>query len=113
MTEQDSKPGLLGFKLSYSTAAGIHAHLKLKKQFILSVLCVCKILKVHPFYKYIYIYILTLKAFCIEVQSIHSIVIVSGEQWRDSARHTRVSVLPQMLLPSRLAHILKFYFVFD
>ena len=33
-----------------------------------------------------------------------STLIVSGEQWRDSAIHIRVSILPQAPLPSRLPH---------
>ena len=35
----------------------------------------------------------------------NNIVIVSGEQWRDSAIHIHVSILPQTPLPSRLPHI--------
>ena len=31
-------------------------------------------------------------------------MIVSGERWRDSAIHTRVSILPHAPLPSRLPH---------
>jgi len=31
-------------------------------------------------------------------------VIFSGEQWRDSALHIHISILPQTPLPSRLAH---------
>ena len=42
--------------------------------------------------------------FCIRVQPINNAVTVSGEQWRDSAIHTRVSIPPQTTLPSRLPH---------
>ena len=34
----------------------------------------------------------------------NDVVIVSGEQWRDSAIHVHVSILPQTPLPSRLPH---------
>ena len=37
-------------------------------------------------------------------KAINNTVIVSGEQWRDSAIHTDVSILPQTPLPSRLPH---------
>ena len=33
---------------------------------------------------------------------INNVVVVSGEQWRDSARHTHVSILSPNPLPSRL-----------
>ena len=36
------------------------------------------------------------------VQPINNVVIVSGEQWRDSAIHIHVSIFPQTPLPSRL-----------
>ena len=42
--------------------------------------------------------------FCFEVQPINNVVVVSGEQRRDSAIHIHVSILPQTPLPSRLAH---------
>jgi len=42
--------------------------------------------------------------FYIGVELINNVVIVSGEQWRDSAIHTHVSILPQSPLPSRLPH---------
>ena len=42
--------------------------------------------------------------FCIEVYLINNVMIVSGEQWRDSAMHIYVSILPQTLLPYRLLH---------
>ena len=42
--------------------------------------------------------------FCIRVQLINNAVIVSGEQWRDSAIPIHVSILPQTPLPSRLPH---------
>ena len=42
--------------------------------------------------------------FCIEVQLINNIVIVSGGQQRDSAIHIHVSILSQTPLPSRLPH---------
>ena len=35
---------------------------------------------------------------------VNNVVIVSGEQWRDSAMHIHVSILPQTPLPSRLPH---------
>ena len=35
---------------------------------------------------------------------INDVVIVSSEQWRASAIHIHVSILPQTLLPSRLPH---------
>ena len=38
------------------------------------------------------------------VQPINSIVIVLGGQWRDSAIHIHVSILPQTPLPSRLPY---------
>ena len=34
-------------------------------------------------------------------------MVVSGEQWRDSATHTHISILPQTPLPSRLPHNIK------
>ena len=40
-------------------------------------------------------------SFCIGVQPINNVVIVSGEQQRDSAEHNHVSILPQPPLPSR------------
>ena len=49
-------------------------------------------------------YFLTPKAFCIGVYPVNNIVIISGEQWRESAIHICVSILPQNSLPSRLAH---------
>ena len=42
--------------------------------------------------------------FCIGVWPINNVVIVSGEQRRDSAMHIRVSILPQTSLPSRLPY---------
>ena len=42
--------------------------------------------------------------FCIGVQLINNIVIVSGKWWRDSAIHIYVSILPQIPLLSRLPH---------
>ena len=42
--------------------------------------------------------------FCIGVEPINNFVTVSGEQWRDSAIHMHVSILPQTVLPSRLPH---------
>ena len=41
---------------------------------------------------------------CFGVQPINNVVIVSGEQRRDSAIHIRVSLLPQTPLPCRLPH---------
>ena len=37
-------------------------------------------------------------------QPINNVVMVSGEQRKDSAIHTHVSILPQTPLPSRLPH---------
>ena len=45
--------------------------------------------------------------FCTGVQPINNAVIVSGEQWRDSATYTRVSILPHTSLPARLPHHLE------
>ena len=42
--------------------------------------------------------------FYIGVKLNNNVVIVSGEQQRDSAIHTHVSILPQTPLPSRLPH---------
>ena len=42
--------------------------------------------------------------FCIGVQLINNVVIVSGEQSRDSATHIHVSIFPQTSLSSRLPH---------
>ena len=42
--------------------------------------------------------------FYIRLKLINNVVIVSGEQWRDSAIHIHVSILPQTPLPSRLPH---------
>ena len=42
--------------------------------------------------------------FCIGVKPINNVVIVSGEQQRDSAIHIHVSILSQTPLPSRLPH---------
>ena len=42
--------------------------------------------------------------FCIGVQLIKNVVVVSGEQRRDSAIYNHVSILPKTPLPSRLAH---------
>ena len=47
---------------------------------------------------YYYFYFL----FCFGVKPIDIVVMVSGEQRRDSARHIRVSILPQTPLLSRL-----------
>ena len=44
------------------------------------------------------------KTFCIGVYSFKNVVIVSGEQRRDSTIHIHVSILPQTPLPSRLPH---------
>ena len=54
-------------------------------------------------YVCIYIYIYNF-LFCIGVQLINNVVIVSGEQWRDSAISIHVSIFPQTPLPSRLPH---------
>ena len=42
--------------------------------------------------------------FYIGIQLINNVVMVSGEEWRDSAILIHVSVLPETPLPSRLAH---------
>ena len=39
-------------------------------------------------------------------------MVVSGEQWRDSAIYTHVSILPQTPLPSRLALLKKNLFIY-
>ena len=44
--------------------------------------------------------------FYIGVKLINNVVILSGEQQRDTAIHTHVSILPPTPLPSRLPHIL-------
>ena len=43
-------------------------------------------------------------SFCIWVQLINNVVVVSDEQQRDSDIHVPVSILPPNPLPSRLAH---------
>ena len=45
--------------------------------------------------------------FCIEVQLIYNVVIVSDEQQRDSATHIHGSILPQTPLPPGPAHLCK------
>ena len=40
--------------------------------------------------------------FYMEIQPINSVVIVSGEQQRDSAMHLHICILPRTPLPSRL-----------
>ena len=52
---------------------------------------------------FFFIYFFELLIF-IGVELINNVVIVSGEQGRDSAIHTHVSILPQTLLPPRLPH---------
>ena len=47
---------------------------------------------------------LTPKTFCIAAELFNNVVIVSGEQRRDSAICKHVSILPQNFIPSRLAH---------
>ena len=47
---------------------------------------------------------MTRKTFYIGVQPISNVVVVLGEQQRDSATHINVSILPQTPLSSRLAH---------
>ena len=42
--------------------------------------------------------------FCVRIYLINHVVVISGEQWRDSAIHIHVSILPQTPLLSRLAH---------
>jgi len=53
-------------------------------------------------YSLSFIYFILNFLFCIGVQLINSVVIVSGKQWKDSVTHTHVSILPQTPLPSRL-----------
>ena len=43
-------------------------------------------------------------SFFIGVQSVNNVVVVSGEQWRDSAIQKHVSIFPQSPLPTRLIH---------
>ena len=54
------------------------------------------------FFIYLIFIFLTSKTFCIGVQLINYVVIISGQQWRDSAIHINGSILPQTRLPSRL-----------
>ena len=42
--------------------------------------------------------------FCIWIEPVDSVVIISGEQGRDSAMHIHASILPRIPLPSRLPH---------
>ena len=42
--------------------------------------------------------------FCIGIQPTNKVVIVSGEQYRNSAIHKHISILPQTLFPSRWPH---------
>ena len=42
--------------------------------------------------------------FCIWVEPVDSVVIVSGKQGRDSVVHIHASILPRIPLPSRLPH---------
>ena len=67
----------------------------------------CKFLlysKVTQLYIDMYILFQTLNfLFCIGY-SLNNGVVVSGEQWRDSAVHVHVSILPQTLPPPTLAH---------
>ena len=51
---------------------------------------------------YIYIYFYNFE-FCIGVQLINNVVIVSGRQQRDSGIHIHIFILPQTPLPSRLS----------
>ena len=56
-----------------------------------------------PSYTFFFFLILSF-LFYIEVYPINNVMIVSGEQWRDSAMHIYVSILPQTLLPYRLLY---------
>ena len=56
----------------------------------------CLILNVGQFFKNL--------LFCIGVSPINNVLIVSGEQLRDSAIPIHVSILPQTPLPFRLPH---------
>ena len=49
--------------------------------------------------------------FCIGVWLINNVMIVSGEQWRDSAIHIHVSFLPQTPFPSRLPELRLFLYL--
>ena len=53
---------------------------------------------VYSFFKKTFYFILRYKSLT------NSVVIVSSEQWKDSAMHIHVSILPQTPLPSRLPH---------
>ena len=44
---------------------------------------------------------------CIDVSPVNNVVVVSGEQLRDSATHIHVSILPQPLLLCRPVHNIK------
>ena len=56
------------------------------------------------FFNLNFYFFLILKAFCIGVWPINSVVVVLGKQRRDSAIHIHGSILPQTALPSRLPH---------
>ena len=43
----------------------------------------------------------------------NNVVIVSGEQWRDSAIYIHVSILPKVPLPSRRAHNTEFHVLYN
>ena len=53
---------------------------------------------------YFYLFFLSVLnfLFCVWVQPINNVVIVSGGQQRDSTTHIHVSILPETPLPSRL-----------
>ena len=58
----------------------------------------------HLFIFILFLFFNTKKTFCIGVQPINNVVIVSGQQQRDLAIHTPESTLPQTPLPSSPAH---------
>ena len=59
----------------------------------------------HKQWKKIFFNLLKKKLFILYgVWPVNNIVIVSGEQWRDSDMHIHISILPQTLLPSKLPH---------
>ena len=98
-TESHGQRSLVGYspwdcKEAHTTEAIYHAHTCYTHRF----------LQIMKFFFFSFFFFLTSKAFCIGVYPINNVVIVSGKQWRDSAIHIHVSILPQTPLPSRLTH---------
>ena len=60
--------------------------------------------KIFSLFKVLIFFFLLKFLFFIGVQPINNVVIVSGQHQRDSAIHTRVSILSQTPPPSRLPH---------